>query len=107
MLSTLSGIVMLVMLLRSTKEYSSMLVTVSGIVTFVSLLRSLKASFWILATDLPPIVLGIISDPDAFLSQPVIATVSPSTSCLKCRLAGFSSGGLAKLLSFSPHPNKS
>jgi hypothetical protein len=67
MLSTLSGIVMLVMLLQSTKEYSPMLVTLSGIVTFVSLLQSLKASLWILATDLPSIVLGIINDPDAFL----------------------------------------
>jgi hypothetical protein len=44
-----------------------MLVTLSGIVTFVSLLQSLKASLWILVTNLPSIVLGIISDPDAFL----------------------------------------
>jgi hypothetical protein len=55
---------------------------------------------------LPSIVLGIISDPDAFLWQPVIATVSPLTSCLKCRLADTASGGLAKLLTSLPHPTK-
>ena len=47
-----------------------------------------------LVTDLPSIVAGMISAPDAFLSQSVIVTAPPSVSYFKWGLTGASSVGL-------------
>ena len=49
----------------------------------VRLVKSKKASSSILVTGFPSIMAGIISSPDAFLSQPVIVTASPSITYFK------------------------
>ena len=82
MLVTLSGIVMLVRPVPEKAE-SPMLVTPLPIVMAVRLLQAKKARFPMLVTGLPSIVAGMISAPDAFLSQPVMVTASPSASYFK------------------------
>ena len=73
----------------------------------VRLVKSKKASSSILVTGLPSIMAGIISSPDAFLSQPVIVTVSPSITYFKL---GFStdtaSVGLVSESAFPSKPSK-
>ena len=54
-----------------------MLITPSGIVILVRLLKLAKVKSPMLVTGLPSIVTGIVNAPDAFLSQPVIVTMSP------------------------------
>ena len=48
-----------------------------------------------LVTGFPLIVAGMIKWPDAFLSQPVIVTVSPMITYFKLGLTDITSGGLA------------
>ena len=60
----------------------------------VRLVKSKKASSSILVTGLPSIMAGIISSPDAFLSQPVIVTTSPSILYFKLGLPDTASGAL-------------
>ena len=50
-----------------------------------------------LVTDLPSIIAGMVNAPDAFLSQPVIVTVSPAILSF-IGLAGASSVGLTSSL---------
>ena len=57
-----------------------------------------------LVTGFPSIVEGIISSPDAFLSQRVIATASPLISYFKLGLTDIASGGLVLLLFSASHP---
>ena len=47
-----------------------------------------------LVTGFPSIMADIISSPDAFLSQPLIVTVSPSITYFKLGLTDTASGGL-------------
>ena len=68
----------------------------------------MKAFSPMLVTGLPSIVAGIVSAPDAFLSQPVIVTSSSLISYFKFGLIGISSTGLVSTTdSFSPHPPRS
>ena len=95
MLVTPFPIVMLVRLVQSRKASFPMLVTLSGIVTLVRLLQSWKATSPMLVTNLPSMDAGMISAPDAFLSQRAIVTASPSVTYVKLGVTG----------SFSPpHP---
>ena len=80
MLVTLSGIVMLVRLLQLEKAPTPMLVTPSGIVILVRNSHSKKASFPMLVTGFPSMVPGMISVPDAPVSQSVMVIVSPLAS---------------------------
>ena len=58
-----------------------------------------------LVTVLPSIVAGMISAPDAFLSQPVMVTALPSVSYLKGALTDTASVGIVSATdSFSPQP---
>ena len=57
----------------------------------------MKAFSPMLVTGLPSIVAGIVSAPDAFLSQPVIVTESLVILYFK----------LGSISSFSPHPPRS
>ena len=95
MLVTLSGIVMLVRLVQSAKAPPPMVVTPSPIVMLVRLVQSWKAASPILVTGLPSILAGMIRSPDAFSSQLVIVTVSPSISYFQLGLTDTASGGLA------------
>ena len=88
MLVTLSGIMMLVRLAQLEKAAPPMLVTPSGIVMLVRLPHPTKAKFPMLVTVLPSIVAGMVNAPDAFLSQPVMVTVSSSVSYFKSGVTG-------------------
>ncbi len=59
-------------------------------------------------TGLPSIVAGMVNVPDAFLSQPVMVTVSSIISYFKLSLTGVPSAGLVSTTGstvvFSPHP---
>ena len=54
-----------------------MLVILSGIVMLVRLVHPEKAAYPMLVTGLPSIVLGMISSPEAAVSQSVIVTELP------------------------------
>ena len=71
-----------------------MLVTPSGIVILVRLAQPTKEASPMLLTVWPSIFAGIISSPDAFSSQPVTVTTSPSILYFKLGLTGTASGGL-------------
>ncbi len=60
----------------------------------VRLVQSAKAPLPMLVTGLPSIMVAIISSPDAFLSEPVIVTTSPSILYFKLGLTDTASGGL-------------
>ena len=77
MLVTPSGIVILVRLVHNQKASRPMLMTPSGIVILVRLVQSLKAFSPMLVTGLPSIVLGMISSPEAAVSQSVIVIELP------------------------------
>ena len=94
MLVILSGIVMLVRLSQLWKATEPIPVTLSGIVMLVRLVHLPNAPRPMLVTDLPSMVAGIISAPDAFLSQPVIVISSSLISYFKWGLIGISSVGL-------------
>ena len=51
-----------------------------------------------LVTGFPLIVAGMIKWPDAFLSQPVIVTVSPMITYFKLGLTDTASGGLVSVV---------
>jgi hypothetical protein len=65
-----------------------MLVTLLLIVMLVRLVDPQKASTPMLVTDLPSIAVGMISAPDAFISQPVVVTASPLISYFKLGSTG-------------------
>ena len=110
MLVTPSGIVMLVRLLHRPKAPSPILVTPLPIVMLVRLAQPVKAFSPMSVTDFPLMVAGMISAPDAFLSQPVMVAASPLISYFKLGLTGTSSTGLTSapgsFLS-PPHPPRS
>jgi len=60
----------------------------------VRLVQKAKALSPMLVTVLPSMFAGIISSPDAFLSQPVIVTASPLIPYFKLGLTDTASGGL-------------
>jgi len=80
MLVTPLPIVMLFSLVHSSKAQSPMLVTPSGIVMLVRNSHSKKASTPMLVTGFPSMVPGMISVPDAPVSQSVMVIVPPLVS---------------------------
>ena len=65
----------------------------------------MKAEFPILVTDLPSMVAGMISAPDAFSLQPVMVTASPLISYFKLGLTGTASAGLVSAAGSSGLPS--
>jgi len=78
-----SGIVMLFRLVQLAKAAPPMVLMLLGIVMLVRLEREPKALVSILVTGFPSMFAGIISSPDAILSQRVIVTISPLISYFK------------------------
>ena len=83
MLATLSPIVTLVRPMQDSKADLPMLVTPSGIVILVRPTQRLKEPCPIAVTVFPLMVSGMISAPDASLSQPAIVTEFPLISYSK------------------------
>ena len=98
MLVTQSGIVMLVRLMQEEKAITPILVTPSGIVMPVRLVHNEKAALPMLVTGLPSMTADMVSVPDAFLSQPVMVTVSSLISYFKLGSTDASSVGLTSSL---------